>query len=1056
MIDETYNPHDPAKGYDRLLFRPDRILQSAELNEMQSIIGQRLRAVADRIFKEGDLVAGASCTVNISTGTAACQAGQVYIAGAVRHVPAADLQISVTGLVTIGVWLTTERITADQDPALLNPALGMHGYAMPGADRERVRVVWGQSNKQEGNFYPLFVIEDGQLRPREAPPFIDSISRAIERYDQDSVGGHYIVRGMHVVQSPDTPDGDQVYTIGEGAVRIAGRSLEMPSSRRMVYKAKPDLLTVDSEPHTSTGVAAQNITFDRWPMLGTPTARVTVRSEKTVTHGSFEGTADPLPDGSVIKIERIVQGATTFAPTADYKLTAGRVDWSPGGAEPAPGSTYTVTYQHIITATLSNVSSRSCTLSGALEGTQILLSYTAALRRWDRLVMSADGRFDWIAGVSAEWSPQPPRVPQGSLSLATVYQSWDAERRLVPDGVRMVDMQTLSDYANRLDTLRVDQAEMRLALDMAGRHTGIKKGLFADPFLNNDMRDAGQPQTAAVMHGALQLPVAVTVTQVGALTQRQYIPHTHVTVLGQWSNTGSMLINPYSTFDKLPVDMTLSPAVDRWSDVTTQWASPLSQSFFEGSGNSARETSRSTSTITLKETATALAFLREIDVQIDCAFGPGEAVTRLSFDDITLTPTLLDGKTPAVADANGRLQAKFKIPARVPAGTKTVAIAGSGGSSASALFVGQGTAVAREAQQVTKVWYQRVDPLAQTLTLSVATQVAGVDVWFAERNGAKGANVLVQLRETDHGYPSPRILSETRVLTVDMAPAGQATRVTWPPVLLDANTEYALVLLCDDAITAASIAELGKWDKRTGRWVTSQPYTVGVLLSSSNASTWTPHQAADLTFGLLGVTYKTPEHLIDLGTVPVVDASDLMISAHVHQPTATATGDFVLTLDDKTRHTAAPGQVLRLPQRYSGKVNVQARLRGSASLGAVLEPSVQLVAGSLQTSGDYITPLITAGGTCKVRIILEANLPDGSGCSVQVQAVTGTNTGNGQGTAGAWVSVPYTSQSPHQVGVLELTYELASIDADRLRVRLSLSGTHTQRPTVHNLRVVIL
>lgn len=1055
MIDETYNQHDPAKGYDRLLFRPDRILQSSELNEMQSITLQRLRAVADRIFKEGDLVAGASCTVNASTGTAACAAGQVYIAGAVRHVPAADLQISVTGLVTIGVWLTTERITADEDPALLNPALGMHGYAMPGADRERVRVVWGQSAKQAGNFYPIFVIEDGQLRPREAPPYIDSISRAIERYDLDSVGGHYIVRGMHVVQSPDTTSGEQVYTISEGAVRIAGRSLDMPASRRMLHKATPDLLTVDSEPHTSTGVAAQTVLFDRWPMVGKPVVRITVRSVKTITHGSFEGTADPLPDTSVIQLEKIVQGTTTFAAGTDYKLTAGRVDWSPGGAEPAPGSTYTATYQHIITATVSSITSRSFVVTGALPGTQILVSYTAALRRWDRLVMSADGRFDWIKGISAEWSPQPPRVPQGYLSLATVYQTWDEQRRLVPDGVRMVDMQTLSDYATRLDTLRVDQAEMRLALDMAGRHTGIKKGLFADPFLTDDMRDAGQPQTGAIMHGALQLPVTVTVSQVGQLTARQYLPHSHTTVLGQWSNTGSMLINPYLTFDKLPVDMTLTPAVDRWSEVTTRWASPLAQSFFEGSGNATREKRRSTETVTLSETATALAFLREIEVQMDCAFGPGERVTRCTFDGIALTPTLLDG-TPAVADAGGRLRAKFKIPAGVPAGTKTVALEGSGGSSASALFTGQGTAVAREAQQVTKVWYQRVDPLAQTLTLSVPTQVAGVDLWFTERNGAVGASVLVQLRETDHSYPSPRILAETRVKTVDMAPAGQSTRVTWPPVLLDANTEYALVLLCDDAITAAAIAELGKWDKSTGRWVTSQPYQVGVLLSSSNAATWTPHQAADLTFGLLGVSYQKAEHLIDLGSTAVTDVTDLMVSAHVHQPTATATGDFVLTLDDKTQHTAAPGQVVRLPQRYSGKVNVQARLRGSSSLGAVLEPSVQLVAGSLQTSGDYVSPLITAGGTCRVRVILEANLPDGSACSVQVQAVTGTNTGNGVGTTGAWVSVPYNSQSPHQVGVLELTYELASIDADRLRVRLSLNGTHTQRPTVHNLRVVIL
>ena len=37
-------------------------------------------------------------------------------------------------------------------------------------------------------------------------------------------------------------------------------------------------------------------------------------------------------------------------------------------------------------------------------------------------------------------------------------------------------------------------AELRLAVDISGRHSGIKKGIFADPLLNNTMRDAGIAQ----------------------------------------------------------------------------------------------------------------------------------------------------------------------------------------------------------------------------------------------------------------------------------------------------------------------------------------------------------------------------------------------------------------------------------------------------------------------------------------------------------------------------------------------------------------------------------
>ncbi len=94
---------------------------------------------------------------------------------------------------------------------------------------------------------------------------------------------------------------------------------------------------------------------------------------------------------------------------------------------------------------------------------------------------------------------------------------------------------------------------------------------------------------------------------------------------------------------------------------------------------------------------------------------------------------------------------------------------------------------------------------------------------------------------------------------------GQWTAIHWPATALQANREYALVILCDDAETALAIAELGKFDAARERWVTAQPYQVGVLLSSSNASTWTAHQDADLTFELLAADYTESTRLIELG-----------------------------------------------------------------------------------------------------------------------------------------------------------------------------------------------
>ncbi|MFP3030850.1 MAG: hypothetical protein ACEY3M_06775, partial [Wolbachia sp.] len=44
----------------------------------------------------------------------------------------------------------------------------------------------------------------------------------------------------------------------------------------------------------------------------------------------------------------------------------------------------------------------------------------------------------------------------------------------------------------------------------------------------------------------------------------------------------------------------------------------------------------------------------------------------------------------------------------------------------------------------------------------------------------------------------------------------------------------------------------------------------GVLLSSSNASTWTPHQNLDLTFRLLAAKFSEVSHVVDLGIIIIM------------------------------------------------------------------------------------------------------------------------------------------------------------------------------------------
>lgn len=400
------------------------------------------------------------------------------------------------------------------------------------------------------------------------------------------------------------------------------------------------------------------------------------------------------------------------------------------------------------------------------------------------------------------------------------------------------------------------------------------------------------------------------------------------------------------------------------------------------------------------------------------------------------------------ANSAGLLAGKFTIPAGVPAGSKRVEFIGAGGSRGEAVFIGQGELQTDTRQQITRItttlWQQNTDPLAQTFTLDADTQVGGVDLWFV----AKGTStVVVQIRETTVGMPNKTVLSEARLQPADIAVSGH-TRIQFAaPVQLLAGAEYALVVLCDDADTALAIAELGKWDNTAGRWVTSQPYQVGVLLSSSNASTWTPHQDRDMAFRLLAASYTETAKTLALGNVTVSNTTDLMLLSLADSPTAAARAEYSLGLPDGSTVKVADGQPVRLPTPITGNVSVAANLLGTEVASPVLFPGTQLVGGKVSETADYVSRAIPAGNNARVRVIFDALIPAGASVTV---AASGVDAGD------TWQSVAYQSSKAMGDGWMEMTHELASISEAMVKVKLTLGGNSASRPRVRNLRVIVL
>lgn len=646
MLTGYYNRFDPSKEYEEHLFRAGYVLQSAELNEVQSSLAYKIKSIGDALFKDGDVVRDCRVVVNQQTGIVQCESGAIYLRGAVRGIPPGSLNIPTVGVITIGVYLLSSAVTEVDDPDLRDPASLTRNYQEPGAGRRKLSAEWGFSGDgQDGDFFPVYTVENGVLLAKEAPPNLDSFNQALARYDRDSAGGSYVVNGLAVQRLADLPDGRQVYTVAEGRARVNGYGVEQATSRRLVYDASPDLREVNSEPHASTTVGAQRINVDRTPINNIVEVTITAEKTVTMTHGGFSGAQDPLPDTSVLEILEVKQGATTYAATNDYKLTAGKVDWSPSGAEPATGSSYTVKYRYLTVAEPSNIDATGFTVTGAVQGTLILATYNQKLPRIDRLAMTADGQFVWLKGVSADWNPQAPAVPNDMLLLATIYQAWGSASNLTNDGVRVVPMQDLAALNSRIDYVLGLVAQQRLESSASLIEAGQKKGVFVDPFFDDTLRDAGVAQTGACVGGELTLPVSVD--KVAFISNDVAAPVTLNFGLGdallQLARTGTMKVNAYLAFNPIPAVVTLTPSVDRWVEYSTVWASAVTQVFTTwSSAGILTSVSVSSSVQTLSASVRPLEFLRAIDVQFSLAgFGPGETLTQVKFDGVVVTPSAI-------------------------------------------------------------------------------------------------------------------------------------------------------------------------------------------------------------------------------------------------------------------------------------------------------------------------------------------------------------------------------------------------------------------------------
>ena len=485
------------------------------------------------------------------------------------------------------------------------------------------------------------------------------------------------------------------------------------------------------------------------------------------------------------------------------------------------------------------------------------------------------------------------------------------------------------------------------------------------------------------------------------------------------------------------------------------------------------------------------------------------------------------------ANSNGEITGSFTIPANVPAGTKPVLFIGEVNRGA-AQFTGTGTEISRiQRQIVNNVWrfeenpggYDTsgitawgVDPLAQTFRLDEGRHITSAEFQFK----AKGSNsnpVYLQIRETELGLPNSSVLAEGVLSASSIQLTGWTKISLSRPVYLAANVEYAIVLLTDDAAHAVAIAELGKRDAATQAFVTSQPYTVGTLLKSSNASTWTPIQEADLTFRLYGANFTSTTRTVALGQIRT---GSVTITRSGSTATATMSGGHPFVTGQKVVHSGANQSEYNAAfeitstgaNTYTFTVSGSPATPATGTIYAVAGATSDLLALAgverinSNTDVEFILTkpdgsIINAAPNAPVRLVDDVNVPMTLSAILRgtskiapflfagVQLVYGNQAETGnyvsravpcaagakvsatfetilsggssvlvefQKSDGTWQTVSLTSSSAVGDGWSEQNYTVSSFIAGgtTTRIRLTLTGTAAARPLVRQLRLVVI
>lgn len=528
--DPYFDRFDASQDRTSLLFIPDRALQNAELNELQSIFTYYLGSTGNMVAKDGDMQQGMGYVQNGNNITV--KDGLVYLSGKVRNFKQQTVSITGRGRESLGVRLSESKVTYQDDNTLLGIAPDELSTNKPGADRlvETVELVANDSAAA-----PIYLFNDGKLyltNPNNKLSKINDLlaSRNFTTFGSYSIGSNSLTGfQLSVEKSISNKTGYATANVASGKAYVQGYEVSKPYASQLDIREALDTEQIKNEQHIYVkGTDSYSLNILNVKSIDLVTAQV--QENISIQHG-VSGGSDFVVD-NLVSIDSVYStsggssGAKVYQQGKDYNVQGNSIIWNgSSGSQPEVGHAYMVTatynkilhengvdYNAYIDTTVDGVSKidfSKATGSGTQkpskpkENGYITITYTAYLYRTDLITLDKDGNFTIHEGMPArKYIVEPPVVNDPlTLTIGTITMYPNSSQgecdTTVDTNLTFRELNLLkkrlirSEYNNAINSLNSQEMQKHNPVNLRGIYTDS----FVDDIKFNDTYETSSSVT---------------------------------------------------------------------------------------------------------------------------------------------------------------------------------------------------------------------------------------------------------------------------------------------------------------------------------------------------------------------------------------------------------------------------------------------------------------------------------------------------------------------------------------------------------------------------------